>query len=115
MGRSTFLIESPSLDVRECKVMSKQIRFSAFLGGQEHKEETAEMSTVIVEAEPENDQSSESKSKLPKRNFQQSWLGKSKSLKFDPLIQRVCSVGFAKNQRNKILLPLVVQTTGLQQ
>ena len=96
--------------------MSKQIRFSAFLGGQEHKEETAEMSTVIVEAEPENDQSSESKSKLPKRNFQQSWLGKSKSLKFDPLIiQRVCSVGFAKNQRNKILLPLVAQTTGLQQ
>ena len=114
MGRSTCLIESPSLDERECKVMSKQIRFSAFFG-QEHKEETAEMSTVNVEAEPENDQSSESKSKLPKRNFQQSWLGKSKSLKFDPLIQRVCSVGFAKNQRNKILLPLVVPTTGLQQ
>ena len=34
--------------------MSKQIRFSAFWGGQEHKEETAEMSTLIVEAEPEN-------------------------------------------------------------
>ena len=45
--------------------MSKQIRFSAFFG-QEHKEETVEMSIVNVEAEPENDQSSESKSKLPK-------------------------------------------------
>jgi len=29
---------------------------------------------VNVEAEPENDQSSESKSQLPEGNFQQSWL-----------------------------------------
>ena len=92
----------------------KQRRFSPFFG-QQHKEETAEMSTVNDEAEPENDQSSELKSKLRKQNFQQRWLGKSNALKFDLLIQRVCSVGFAKNQRNKILLPLVVQTTGLQQ
>ena len=38
--------------------MSKQIRVSAFFG-QQHKEETAEMSTEHDEAEPENDQSSE--------------------------------------------------------
>ena len=45
--------------------MSKQIKFSAFFG-QQHKEETAEMSTEHDEAEPENDQSSEPKSKLLK-------------------------------------------------
>ena len=52
--------------------MSKQIRLSAFFG-QQHKEETAEMSTERDEAEPENDQSSEPKMKLLKCNFQQSW------------------------------------------
>ena len=45
--------------------MSKQIKLSAFFG-QQHKEETAEMSTEHDEAEPENDQSSEPKSKLLK-------------------------------------------------
>ena len=40
--------------------MSKQIRLSAFFG-QQHKEETAEMSTKHDEAEPENDQLSEPK------------------------------------------------------
>ena len=45
--------------------MSKQIILSAFFG-QQHKEETAEMSTEHDEAEPENDQSSEPKSKLLK-------------------------------------------------
>ena len=52
--------------------MSKQIRPSAFFG-QQHKEETAEMSTEHDEAECENDQSSEPKSKLLKCNFQKSW------------------------------------------
>ena len=52
--------------------MSKQIRLSAFFG-QQHKEETAEMSTEHDEAECENDQLSERKSKLLKCNFQQSW------------------------------------------
>ena len=51
--------------MRECKLMSKQIILSAFFG-QQHKEETAEMSTEHDEAEPENDQSSEPKSKLLK-------------------------------------------------
>ena len=51
--------------MRECKLMSKQIKLSAFFG-QQHKEETAEMSTEHDEAEPENDQSSEPKSKLLK-------------------------------------------------
>ena len=56
--------------------MSKQIRLSAFFG-QQHKEETAEMSTERDEAEPENDQSScEPKMKLLKCNFQHSWLKK---------------------------------------
>ena len=64
--RSMCLIESPSLDVCECKVVSKQRRLSAFFG-QQHKEETAETSTA---------------SKLPKWNFQQSWLEKYKWLKF---------------------------------
>ena len=45
---------------------------------QQSKEETAEMSTEHDEAEPENDQSSEPKSKLFKCNFQQSWLEKYK-------------------------------------
>ena len=45
---------------------------------QQHKEETAEMSTERDEAEPENDQLSEPKSKLLKCNFQQSWLEKYK-------------------------------------
>ena len=36
---------------------------------QQHKEETAEMSTERDEAEPENDQLSEPKSKLLKCNF----------------------------------------------
>ena len=44
---------------------SKQRRVSAFFG-QQHKEETAEMSTANDEGEPENDQSSEPKSKLSK-------------------------------------------------
>ena len=65
----------PLLDVRECKVMSKQRKLSEFFG-QQHRQETAE-------AEPQKGQSSESKSKLPKRNFQQSWLEKNKWLKFD--------------------------------
>ena len=54
--------------MHECKLMSKQIRLSSFFG-QQHKEETAEMSTEHDEAEPENDQSSEPKSKLLKCNF----------------------------------------------
>ena len=58
--------------MHECKLMSKQIRPSAFFG-QQHKEETAEMSTEHDEAECENDQSSEPKSKLLKCNFQKSW------------------------------------------
>ena len=45
---------------------------------QQSKEEPAEMSTEHDEAEPENDQSSEPKSKLFKCNFQQSWLEKYK-------------------------------------
>ena len=45
---------------------------------QQSKEETAEMSMEHDEAEPENDQSSELKSKLLKCNFQQSWLEKYK-------------------------------------
>ena len=57
--------------------MSKQIKLSAFFG-QQHKVETAEMSTEHDEAEPENDQLSEPKSKLLKCNFQQSWLEKYK-------------------------------------
>ena len=63
--------------------MSKQLRLSAFFR-QQHKEESAEMSTEHDEAEPENDQSSEAKSKLLKCNFQQSWLEKYKQLKFNP-------------------------------
>ena len=77
MGYMEYVDESLSLDVRECKLMSKQIRLSAFFG-QQHKEETAEMSTEHVEAEPENDQSSEPKLNLLKCNFQQSWLEKYK-------------------------------------
>ena len=45
---------------------------------QQSKEETAEISTEHDEAEPENDQSSEPKSKLFKGNPQQSWLEKYK-------------------------------------
>ena len=75
--------------MRECKLMSKQIKLSA-LFGQQHKEETAEMSTEHDEAEPENDQSSEPKSKLLKCNFQQSWLEKYKQLKFNPLKAMLC-------------------------
>ena len=45
--------------------MSKQIILSAFFG-QQHKEETAEMSTEHDEAEPENDQSSEPKIEVVK-------------------------------------------------
>ena len=67
--------------MHECKLISKQIRLSAFFG-QQHKEETAEMSSEHDEAEPENDQSSEPK--LLKCNFQQSWLEKYKQLKFNP-------------------------------
>ena len=77
------LFESPSLDFCECKVMSKQRRLSAFFG-QQHKEETAETSKANDEAELENDQLSELKSKLPERNFQRNWLEKYKWLKFDP-------------------------------
>ena len=81
--RVDYVDESLSLDVHECKLMSKQIRLSAFFG-QQHKEETAEMSTEHDEAEPENDQWSEPKSKLLKCNCQQSWLEKYKQLKFNP-------------------------------
>ena len=42
------------------------------------------MSKANDEAEPENDQLSELKSKLPERNFQKNWLEKYKWLKFDP-------------------------------
>ena len=63
--RSKCLIESPSLDVCECKVMSKQRKLSAFFG-QPHKEETAETSMANDEAEHENDRLSVTKSKLPK-------------------------------------------------
>ena len=77
MGYMEYVDESLSLDVRECKLMSKQIRLSAFFG-QQHKEETVEMSTEHVEGEPENDQSSEPKLNLLKCNFQQSWLEKYK-------------------------------------
>ena len=45
------------------------------------KEETAEKSTANDEAEPENDQLSEPKLKLPKQNFQKNWLEKYKWLK----------------------------------
>ena len=45
---------------------------------QQSREEIAEMSTEHDETEPENDQSSELKSKLFKCNFQQSWLEKYK-------------------------------------
>ena len=69
--------------MHECKLMSKQLRLSAFFG-QQHEEETAEMSTEYDEAEPENDQSSKPKSKLLKCNFQRSWLEKYKQLKFNP-------------------------------
>ena len=77
MGYIDYVDESLFLDVRECKLMSKQIRLSAFFG-QQHKEETAEMSMEYDEAEPENDHLSEPKSKLLKSNFQQSWLEKYK-------------------------------------
>ena len=97
-------IESPSLDVRECIVMSKQRRLSAFFG-QQHKEKTAETSTANDEAVPENDQSSEPKSKLPEGNFQQSWLEKYKWLKFDPLKGMFCSLC----QKSKKSIPF---TTG---
>ncbi|KAM7425065.1 hypothetical protein ABFA07_023462 [Porites harrisoni] len=49
------------------------------------------MSTEHDEAEPENDQSSEPKSKLFKCNFQQSWLEKYKQLKFNPPKGRIQS------------------------
>ena len=71
--------------------MSKQRRLSAFFG-QQHKEKTAETSTANDEAVPENDQSSEQKSNLPKQNFQQSWLKKYKWLKFDPPKGMFCSL-----------------------
>ena len=93
MGYIDYVDVSPSLDVRECKLMSKQIRLSAFFG-QQHKEETAEMCTEHEEAEPEHDQSSEPKLKLLKCNFQQSWLEKYKIYNS----RRVCSVCFSKNQ-----------------
>ena len=80
-----------SLDVHERIVMSKQRRLSAFFG-QQHKENTAETSMENDKAVPENDQSSEPKSKLPKRNFQQSWLEKYEWLKFDPLKGMFCSL-----------------------
>ena len=92
MGYIDYVDESPSLDVRECKLMSKQIRLSAFFG-QQHKEETAEMCTEHEEAEPEHDQSSEPKLKLLKCNFQQSWLEKYKII-----AEGLCSVSFSKNQ-----------------
>ena len=59
---------------------------------QQSKEETAEMSTEHDEADPENDQSSEPKSKLFKCNFQQSWLEKYKQLKFNPPKGMFCSL-----------------------
>ena len=93
-------------DLHECKVISKQRRLSAFFG-QQHKEETAETSTANDEAEPENDQSSKPKLKLPKRNFQQSWPEK---YNLSSIHQSVCSVCFAKNHisnqshANKLIL-----------
>ena len=86
------MLESQTLDVRECKVISKQRRLSAFFG-QYHKNQTAETSTVNDEAEPENDQLSEPKSKLPKQNFQKNWLEKYKWLKFDPPKGTFCLLG----------------------
>ena len=79
------LIESPSLGLHECKVMSKQRRLSAFFG-QQHKKKKLQKSPRQNndEAEPENDQLSEPKSKLPKQNFQKNWLENYKWLKFDP-------------------------------
>ena len=62
--------------------------FSIF--GQQHEDETAEMSTEHDEAEPENEQPSEPKSKLLKCNFQQSWLEKYKQLKFNPAKGMFC-------------------------
>ena len=76
-------------DLHECKVISKQRRLSAFFG-QQHKEQTAETSTANDKAEPENDQSSKPKLKLPKRNFQQSWTEKYKWLRFDPPKSMFC-------------------------
>ena len=55
-------------------MVSKQRRLSAFFG-QQHKEETAETSTA---------------SKLPKWNFEQSWLETYKWLKFDPPKGMLC-------------------------
>ena len=53
----------------ECASMSKERRISAFFG-QQNKKETAETSTAIDEAEPEENQLCEMKLKLPKRSFQ---------------------------------------------
>ena len=67
------------------------------------------MSIKNEEAELQNDQSSEPKSKLPKRNFQQSWLEEVKMAEVW-IHQRVCSVHFAKSQisdqsqMNKLIL-----------
>ena len=67
-------------------------------GWQQHKQETAETSTVNDKAEPENDQSSEPKSKLPKLNFQGYILFALPKIK----------------ETKSMHLSLVAQTTGLQ-
>ena len=51
--------------------MSKERRNSAFFG-QQNKEETAQTSAATDEAEPEENQLSETKSKLPKKSTNQS-------------------------------------------
>ena len=78
--RSMCLIESPSLDVLECKVRSKQKRLSAFFvhhyTNKKLQKRPQQMMTELSIDWP--------KMKLPKRTFQQSWLEKYKWLKFDP-------------------------------
>ena len=78
--RSMCLIESPSLDVLECKVRSKQKRLSAFFvhhyTNKKLQKHPQQMMTELSIDWP--------KMKLPKRTFQQSWLEKYKWLKFDP-------------------------------
>ena len=78
--RSMCLIESPSLDVLECKERSKQKRLSAFFAHHYTKKKLQkcpqQMMTELSIDWP--------KMKLPKQTFQQSWLEKYKWLKFDP-------------------------------
>ena len=92
MGYIDYVDESPSLDVRECKLMSKQIRLSAF-SGQQHKEETAEMCTEHEEAEPEHDQMKWTKIEVVKVQ-----LSTELAREVQNNSRRVCSVCFSKNQ-----------------